>query len=264
MPAYRHSHYEAFVWTLIVLAGLALMVIAIVSLSFQFDARGLSYWWLLPCVLPFPLSLVIAVRRLRRKTRERDAAIQQLFEADGFLVDVTPSEARRRNVFEPVSHLEYFLELRHGVSRIRWIALRLPGWLLFEHEYNTGSGDTSTTHTRIVAVLSATHPTLRRAQLGDKPWVMLERPHFLQRLVLRKRKEFTTLGDAAFDAKWATIGDAQTARSFLTPDTLGVLEESPKGESWVIGYGFVCCAYRGALAPTQLRIMVQRMERLLS
>lgn len=263
MPAYQHSNSETVVWTLIVLAGMVVSVSSAVALSMRLDDWGLSNWWMLPCVLPFPVSLWIAVRRMRRAARERDAQLQLLLEADGFLVDLTPSEERRRTVFAPVGFLESHLDLSWGAERIRWLGLRLPGWLIVEHEYTMGSGGSTTTHTREIAVLSATHPTLRRAQLGDMPWVRCERANALYRFKMRKEQSFTTLGDAAFDAKWILFGHADTARAFLTPETIRTLAESPKGETWMIGYGYVCCAYRGALAPAQWQIMVQRMSGLM-
>ena len=259
MAAYGASYRENWVWLAMVFTGLVGGIALTVWLS-QFTQ---SPWLFVVMVLPFFVGLFLAVRRMKAMKRARKAGIRTMLEGQGYVVDLAPSPERAQTVFAPVVHLQAPLSLRDGAANIDWLALKGPSTLIFEHTYVTGSGKSTTEHNCTVMVVSAAHANLPRARMGSEPWTSSEHARFLNRRVLRSYGTHLALNDAVFDARWVTFGHAATAQAFFTDRVRDILADSPKGEVWYVGAGFVCCAYRGALAADHLARMLARANEVL-
>jgi hypothetical protein len=259
MAAYGQSHRENWVWLAMVLGGL----FAGIALTVWLSRFTQSPWLFVGMVLPFLVGIILAVRRMKAMKRARKDGIRATLESQGYAVDLAPSSERAQTVFAPVAHLQQPLALRDGAAKIDWLALHGPSTLLFEHSYVTGSGKSTVEHNCTVFVVSAAHANLPRARMGSEPWVFSEHARFLNRRLLRSSGTAIAIDDGTFDAAWVTFGSAATAQAFFTDRVRDILAESPKGEVWCVGAGFVCCAYRGALAAPHLSRMIERANEVL-
>jgi len=260
MAAYGQSHRENVVWVGIVFGGLVLGL----GLTAVLSRYSESLWLFLVMLGCFGLGIAVALWRMRVMKAARKQGIRDALEKDQFMMDLAPSPERAQTVFAPVQHLQSMLGLRDGAARIDWIALHSPSTLIFEHEYVTGSGRSTAVHTCTVIAISAAHATLTRARIGAEPWMWSERPVFLRKRFLRSLGNIVSVGVDAFDRHWITSGHAETARALFTDRARAILQSSPRGEVWCVGYGFVCCGYRGALKADHLMRLLQRTRDVLS
>jgi hypothetical protein len=86
------------------------------------------------------------------------------------------------------------------------------------------------------------------------------RPHWLQRRSLTRGNTVVQLGDRAFDDQWVILGDEAGAKKFFTEGMRLLLAESPKGESWHTGTGWIACAFDGAMDARNLAIFRTRCD----
>jgi len=259
MP-YRQTCRPERINTILLLLGGFLMVAGAIALA---ALRGPA--WLIS--VPFGSFLILGIsghvvaKRAFRALRE---SIRLELEDIGFAVDIAPHIDRREVVYAPVEYLGYHLTLSTGAHGVQWLALHPENILIFEHQALLGATRKYTNRPRTVIVFQHDHPALPRTSLGTQPWAALHRPRLGERFNLRRRPHRITTGDPIIDSKWYAFGHEQTARNFLAgSDVVRELAESPVGESWVIGEGFICCAFSGRLNAGNLLTMYLRAHRIL-
>ena len=216
---------------------------------------GTSWLALIPvaCLLLF---LLAGVRLMGEMEGRRKRRICQSLQAAGFVAETPPAQDRASTMFESVAFLAPHLDLRNGAEGLQWIALRLPGQFFFEHEWVFGIGRSRTILTRTVLVFPAETPGLAGTWLGQGPWFATHRPKLIgERRRIRRLADPIGTGHPAFDRRWTSIGSEATASAFLTETVRQRLRRSPRGESWIIGHGFVCCAFQGSFDVPMLEQM---------
>jgi hypothetical protein len=250
---YRRSSQHGLMWIVIVVLGIGCGIAASWTLP-----RDVQWWWaaivmMTPMFAAIALCVYLTVRIKRRRVR----GIQDDLERNGFIMDPKPDAERKKAVLAPVADLQRRLGLRNGSEGIGWVALhtREPSSVcIFEHSYITGSGKTTQEHLHTVAAWLMPHVTTG---------VSAYRPHWLQRRALSQGNTLARLGDGAFDKHWVILGDEAGAKKFFTEGMRLMLAESPKGESWHTGTGWVACAFDGAMDARNLAMFRARCEEIL-
>jgi len=221
--------------------------------------------WILPIAgVPFLLALFVAVWITRRRTRRRIKRIAEALRPEQVDFVDEPSDAIRQLVAPHMAGLQNAFNLRDGVTNIVWVAYNSQ-MLLFEHEFTTGSGRNIQVHTHTVIAL-APHPELpQEQQLGYQAWFWARRLRFGQGRVLKAQwgAEFE-IGDPEFDKLWALYGSPETAQTVLTQPVRQLLLNSPKGETWFVGNGWVAIGYDGNLTDTNFLAMLKHARSVLN
>ncbi|MBL8990815.1 MAG: hypothetical protein JNJ48_04455 [Phycisphaerae bacterium] len=234
-PTYRAASRFILLWLVIVLGGIA-GSIGLLFAIYGPNRQG-SPWLIFGLiaggvVASIALGLVITHSLERRRW---SAAAAQLA-AEGWTMAWDLEDAARSAAFAPVAHLEAWLGLQTGAGGIRWAATRQGGAaVMFEHEYTTGSGKSTQTHTHTVLAWRAPPwwPMIRFTRVG----------RFEHWQLKRIAGQDISLGDEAFDKAWRIDGDAPFARRLGTPSFREALRRAPVGEGWVLGGGWavMCC-----------------------
>ncbi len=259
MTAYRPSHRLALIWLMLSLFGVAATLGGFFLLIVRFPDAGMG-WGLLP-VIGLLLFLAIGLQQVHRADGRRKQAICDALEQQGFSAESPPTAGRARLMFESIAFLAPHLDLRNGADGLRWIAIRRPGHFFFEHEWALGSGRGRTILTRTVLVFQAETSGLPGALLGDRAWLALHRPSLIgERRRIKRLSDPIKTGHPAIDRRWISIGSPATAAAFLGDDVRQRLQRAPRGESWIIGHGFVCCSFQGSFDPPMLRRMWEHAE----
>lgn len=254
MPAYRNSNRLSILWLGLSLLAVATTFGGIFFLIARFPDAGIG-WGLLPAAWLL-LFILIGLHHMSRAENLRRNRICQALEAAGFTAETPPARDRAHIMFDSAAHLVRHLDLRNGAEGLQWIAIRLPGHFFFEHEWVLSMGRALTIHRRTALVFQVNRSELPGSLLGDGPWFATHRPKLIgERRRIKRLADPIRTGHSAFDRRWVSIGSPTTAASFLTEKVRRLLERSPRGESWIIGHGFVCCSFQGSFdAP-----MLQRM-----
>jgi hypothetical protein len=222
----------------------------------QLDWRGPTLV-LLPLI---GLVVVVMVRNALNQRARRKQVVARM-ELLGFRCLLKPDDAEKAAFFSPVQHLASAIGLRDTPRCIKWLARRdAPGGqiLLFEAEYETGSGKSTQQHPRTILAVPAA-----LAEIGGLPGLVVARRSRLERYSLRKSE----LRDARFAdcaREWTLHGDAETAVRFLTPAIRAEMAHSPMGEMWCMGGGWACCICRGFLDAKNLVAFQERAMRVLT
>lgn len=251
---YRRSSQHGLLWVIIVFIGIGCGLAAAATLP-----KSVQWWWaaivlMSPMFAAMALCLYLTVRMKRRRVRDIKADIER----DGFIMDPQPDEERKKAVLAPVADLQRRLDLRNGAAGIEWVALhtREPSSMcIFEHSHVTGSGKSTVEHQHTVAAWLMPHVTTG---------VAAYRPHWLQRRALTRGNIVVKLGDRAFDEQWVIFGDQAGAKRFFTEGMRLMLADSPKGESWHTGTGWIACAFDGAMDARNLALFRTRCEELVA
>jgi hypothetical protein len=250
-PRYRRSSQHGLMWVLIVFMGIGCGLTAGSTLQ-----KSVEWWWAAIVVMsPMFAAIGLCVWLTARIKRRRVRHIQADIERDGFIMDCKPDAERKQAVLAPVADLQRLLNLRNGAAGIEWVALhtREPSSIcIFEHAHITGSGKTTQEHLHTVAAWLM--PNVAMAG------VSAFRPHRLQRRSLSRGAAVVKLGDEAFDERWVILGDEAGAKQFFTEGMRLMLADSPRGESWHTGSGWVACAFDGAMDARNLAVFRARCE----
>ncbi|HWB20777.1 MAG TPA: hypothetical protein VG711_10780 [Phycisphaerales bacterium] len=248
---YRRSSQHGLMWIVIVFIGIG-VGIALGSLL-----QKSVPWWCAALVIMAPILAAIALSVILTigMSRQRVRGIQFALERQGFLMDTNPGADRRREVFLPVIELQTRLQLANGAEGIQWLALNAKppvSRCLFEHMRITGSGKSTQVHLHTIIAWA----------VEDMPGANVSafRPHALQRGFLSRRGETVTIGDERFDERWLTLGNIADAKTFLTEAMRDALADSPRGESWHVGPGWIACAFDGSLDARNLEAFRRRSE----
>ncbi len=252
---YRRSSQHGLLWVIIVFIGIGCGIAAATTLP-----KDVQWWWgAIVIMTPMFAAMALCVYLVGRIKRRRVSRIQADIERDSFVMDPKPDAARKETVFEPVADLQRRLDLRNGSVGISWLALRArepASMCIFEHSYFTGSGDTTQEHQHTVIVWWMPHLTL--ANLSGF------RTHWLQRRILSKDDTVVKLGNEAFDKQWLILGDEASAQLFFNDRMRSMLADSPRGESWHTGTGWIACAFDGAMDTRKLAAFRARAEEIVT
>ena len=248
------------------LVGVAAQLGTMFLLSWSGVSARLGWGILLLGAIPMILALVFGAWTLRRLNRQRIGAVAALLGGMGFRVTMTPGQAEQNEFGAPISHLLPALGLRTGATGIQWFGIRGEGptaLRLFEHEFNTGSGKSTQTHYNTIVAWPAGHAELGDPKLAMSPWFALARMSWLMRRTMRNQElKEDSFADLAKD--WCLWGDANTGARFLTASVRTHLRQSPRGEAWYVGAGWVCCAFNGTLTAENLERFLAHTRDLLA
>ncbi len=244
--------------SLLMVAGLVLMVAALgPGKPDPWD----TIFFFIPAVVAFLIGWVIC----RGMHRRRAAGVEKKLTALGFQPCMEPTLEEKTAVWTPLLPVVGWLSLQGGASNIQWLASQQAGngtaWI-FEFQYITGSGKTTQIHGRTVVAWPAADSPLPGARLGKRPGFLMSRLNWLEK---RAAKD-TQLQDPSFAdlaGNWTFFGDASTGIAFLTAEVRAELRRSPKGESWSIGRGWACVAFKSSLDGDNLGKFYERARRML-
>lgn len=253
--AYRKAGEHTGLWLLLGLAGVASMLGTLFLLSRTEFGRQHEVWTFVISVVPMLSSFLFAAWLLNRLKRRRIGAIAAHFAPAGVPVAQKPTLPEQEQFAAPLAHLLIpTLGLVHGAAGIQWFGTLGKGATtlrLFEHEFVTGSGRTTNIHYHTVAAWPAGHPEIGDGALATAPWFFMRQTPWLARRAVRDR-ELKQPEFADLESVWSLLGDAGTGARFLTPSVRAQLAQSPRGEGWSLGAGWVCCFVNGALAAEEL------------
>jgi hypothetical protein len=133
--------------------------------------------------------------------------------------------------------------------------------VLFEHLYITGSGKTTQEHIHTVIGMEAADRSSFGFSVSGS--LILNRPRIGARRFLKRSPRCIETRDREFDRTWISRGDAHTLASFVNERVKHELHESPRGESWHVGGGWVCCGFDGPLGPVDVVRFVDRSRQIL-
>lgn len=250
---YRRSAQHGLMWIIIVFIGIGCGIAAGSMLP-----KNLQWWWFAMVLMsPMFAAIALCVWLTVRIKRRRVSEIQADIERDGFIMDSRPGLERKQAVLAPVADLQRRLNLRNGAAGIEWVALRMrepSSMCIFEHSHITGSGRTTQEHLHTVVAWLMSHVTTAG--------VSGFRAHWLQRRSLSHGATVVKLGDQAFDEQWTILGDDAGAKQFFTEAMRALLADSPKGESWHAGPGWMACAFDGSMDARNLAKFRVRCEKI--
>jgi hypothetical protein len=239
-------------WVVICLGGLALEIGLWFGLSAIEADKRFGAWVIVPCLLPFIGAVVFGWWLLRRLNRQRIARVAARLRPLGFEIEERPvANGNAAGFFAPLESILSPFALRLGSAGIAWFAGQSASagpvrCRLFEHEFTTGSGKTTQVHQHTIIAWPAGHGDLAGSDVAARPWFFMGRFPWLKRRVMRKHElDDPALVDLA--KVWSLQGDGATGRHFLTPSVRARLAESPRGEQWSIGHGWVIAAFDGTL-----------------
>lgn len=248
---YRRSSGHALLWLFIVFSGIACSI----ALASVLPKDRLGAWLLAIFALPIIASMFVGWTILARIRRRRVMGLCAALEHEGFVTDADPSAERQAAVFEPVAALQSRASLRNGAKGILWLALRLNAprsMCIFEHVHVTGSGKSTQEHLHTVIAWS-----IPGSSIGV---FSAYRPRWLQGRALRQGGQVIAIGDDRFDRAWLVFGEAAAPQAFLTQTVRALLADSPTGESWHSGQGWIACVFDRALDAHNLGLFRRRCE----
>ncbi len=247
--AYRRANQRLALPLGIWLTAIAAALLTAATLSKAGLVDRLGGWMFGIVMLPMIVVVWLGWRWLARLKRRRIARIAGRLADLGFKVAAAPTLGEKAQFGAPIAHLMGALELRTGAAGIEWFAERSAGatkLLIFEHEHVTGTGKTAQPHHHTVIAWPARYPDLRDAELPNAGWfIMAQHPWWIRRKVRERELKQPEFADVA--RQWSLFGEPATARRFLTPGARVQLEQSPRGEAWCVGQGWICTSTRRTL-----------------
>lgn len=219
--------------------------------------------------IPPVSALVIGVGIAWTRHRRRLAGIRKRLTELGVGPVMKPTADQQTELWTLIQHLEKSLQLQGGAKNIQWLASLserdrdrdVKVWI-FEYEYVTGTGKGSQSHYRTVAAWPAHAPNLPGIKLGHGEGFLMFRHGWLERRAARK-EAFPARALGGLAEIWSMFGEVKTGERFITDPVRAELAHSPKGESWSIGGGWVCCVFRNRLDGVNLGRFYQRARRML-
>jgi len=261
--AYRtRDGREAAIWFVIVFAGIALQVVTMWALYPHEKTLGA---WVLPiAAIPFLSVMILAFWVMAKRTKRRIQGIAAALKKEGVELVDNPSDSIRQLLVPHFEGLQDAFDLRYGAASIVWVAYN-PTLLIFEHQFFTGSGKHTQQHDHTV-IAFAPHPELPpEQQLGYQSAFWAKRLRLGHgRATERRRGSDFEIGDAAFDKVWGLYGTRSTAEVVLTQAARQRLMQSPKGESWFVGNGWVAIGYDQNLNADNLMSMLAHARAVLN
>jgi hypothetical protein len=248
---YRGSSASNYIWAGILVGGFGLSGIAL-WLTAPYE-RILGGWILAIVIGAFAVVLIPLLILDARLGRARVRGIQTMLEQFGLVVEVTPSAEILDHLRPTLVDVSNSLGLKGGIDGASWLAYR-EDILVFEHKYITGSSRHMREVLSTVLAFPANAADPSGASLGVSESLYLERVSGPQARALRKAYgNALTTGDEVFDKLWYICGNEGSAKRFLIPQVRERLLQSPIGEVWVFGSGWVVASYGLPMAESGLR-----------
>ncbi|MBX3743594.1 MAG: hypothetical protein KF712_21590 [Akkermansiaceae bacterium] len=248
---YRKASRQTLVWLVICLCGVAGQIALMMSVP-AFKTMGPVQAFALGS-LPFFVALALAYVVTGRLKRGRFRRISGTLTPMGFDLALKPGPEGKKEFFAPLEPLQKWMDLRPGADGIEWFGTRTGQHgevRLFEYEYVTGTGKGTQIHMRTIVAFPADRQVPTGCALGRLDGFRVARMSWWTRRLWAKH----SLKDGVFGRLdgWVSTGDAETGRLFLSPGVMDQLRSAPRGESWYIGGGWVCCVYDDPLEPQDL------------
>jgi hypothetical protein len=213
-------------------------------------------WIQITILVSFVLFVGLALSAAVAAQKKRRAAIDALFADLGLTLFRKPDMPTREANWAPFADLK---ELKYGTKGVKWIAsgtINGRAVTAIEHRYTISTGQSTQ---QIVHVCIASP--------CPKHWprVELRGEHLLHRLADVLGATELKLESEVFNRRWRISSDDEDhAIMLLTPEVQNLLENSPSGEAWVIGPGWIRLVGKGkVLKPEGIREALQKPGRLL-
>jgi hypothetical protein len=203
----------------------------------------LGGWAVVLCVLPVPVSIVVAGVCYGKLNRRRIAQLAPVYSRLGFRPLALPTMVAAEAFFAPIAAIAGPLTLEEGAKRLAWwTTSEAADWheWLFEHEYTRGSGKTTVSFAHTVLVWRWSQAEVSRRFAGAPPRFAVSRHGALLRGAPfpHGRPVHTWVGSTM---SWAVEGDVEAAARFLTTSVQTQLELAPYGEWWYVSDDWICC-----------------------
>lgn len=267
-PAYRAARGSTGLIIVLVLLMEAGMLGMVPLAGPQHQGTGRGWFFAIPPVVALVVGLSIAFTRHRRRLSGVSRELGRL----GFIVDMKPSAnpTAQAELWTLLQPLAQNLWLQGDARNVRWMAWQSAAdsastsdeaarraWL-FEFEFVTGSGKSTQVHPRTVALWPAGYPGLPGSRLGNAPGFWLARFGWFRRRLYKKAPRPEAVGLAKV---WTVFGDVTTGSQFVTDRMRALLANSPKGECWHLGDGYVGCVFQNRLNGPGLGVFYQRARK---
>lgn len=239
--AYKSTDwYESCLWLLMFLVGLAALIIVVISLR-PYE-KILGAWIFAIAIVPCLVFAGISVWYLNKRQNKEIGEIKESLATLGVPL-ITELNTAEKELFDPyINSLLPHFDLRHGVDNLLWLASNKQV-MMFEHFYTVGSGKHTQYYTKVVIAFVRETEGLPAAYLADHPAMLAHKFRWLGRKWKKGHESMITVGDRAFDKQWEIYGSKETMERFFTKSARALLEQSPRGERWYVGGGWIACAY---------------------
>lgn len=244
-PAYRAAPGNDVILIFLTLLTIVAMVVMVPVLGPGPRKDWHTILYFSPALLTITIGYLVVTRRQRR----RMASLEQAFGTLNYKLVTRPSPEERQHLWSLIGFLASDLDIIGGAGKIQWLARPNHGeekaWI-FETQHTTHNGKNTRIHHRTILAWPDGNPGLPGTHLGHEPGFLMSRLSWLDRRAVKK-DELDHLGFQGLKHRWSIHGNAETGCRFLTPATRMELAHSPKGESWCLGGGWVCCIFRDIL-----------------
>ncbi len=198
------------------------------------------------------VGVILAIVASTYRQKGRLASISHKMGEHGYSFDLDPSPESKAEFFAPFFHLTGWSGLRDGAVNVKWIGTSPDGVRLFEHEFITGSGKTTQVHTQTIVAFPSDYPADHGLCVFRAGWAKTRQ--------LKSWAPEVDVGEPSFDKNWSVKGSQDLAFRFLRSDVREALADSPKGESWHLGYGWICCSYNAPMNGNGIQRFVARAD----
>ena len=222
------------------IVGIGAMIAVVASLK-PYE-KQLGAWMFAIAVVPCLIFAAIAVWYLSKRQKKEVSEIKESLATLGvpLITDLTTTE---KELFDPyINSLLPHFDLRHGVDSLLWLASNKQV-MMFEHYYTVGSGKHTQHFTKVVVAFVKETEGLPAAYLADHDPIFAHKFRWLGRKWKKGHESMITVGDPSFDKQWEIYGSKQTMERFFSKPARELLKQSPRGERWYVGGGWIACAY---------------------
>lgn len=269
-PTYRADRVvgEIIYMIFIVLLTLALFICVahfLPSLESKFPGVNVGWFLLAPLVIPMGIVTIVDFTRQRRRRK----GIQEQLQSLGFQAEMPPTTEQSTDLWNIIQPMTDALQISGTSKNIPWLGHKAsddptaPKCWFFEYTYYTGTGKRKETRYCTIALWPTDLPGLPGTVLGHGDTFWMGRLGFFERWFARKTAlpahTISQLGE-----QWTLRGNPATGHRFINPMTLWALKESPKGECWSFGNGWVACIFKHRLNGRNLRNFYERGQQLLT
>lgn len=235
--------------------------------SLRSKSSDLNFDWLF--YAPPVLAIIIGVSVDLVRQRRRKKGIQEQLQSLGFQAEMSPKAEHSTELWNILQPMTDALQIRGTAKNIRWLGHKAsddssaPKCWLFEYTYETGTGKKRETRYCTTALWPADLPGLPGTVLGHADTFWMGKLGFFERWFARKTA-LPAHTISQLDEQWTLRGNPTTGHRFINPMTLWALKESPKGECWSFGNGWVACIFKHRLNGRNLRNFYERGQQLLT
>lgn len=240
---YKSKNWKENLLFFVMAMGALAVMIALINAMVPRNKKIDSWVWVWPIVV-FVVLIGLTVYILARRKQAQIRRLQKLLEPLGMKLIEALSTDEKRDIAPYIGGLLQMYDLQGGINHLEWFASSKEG-IFFRHTRIVGSGKQAQVFTKIVAAFP-----IAIAPLANEPLMTAKRLRGLEKIGggKRARADLKT-GENSFDRDWEIWGHDETRTRFLTSQTRAKLENSPRGEAWHVGDGWVAGAYDAELDP---------------